>query len=540
MTLAPAITRVHKLFRLRTVANNAEGGVTSHQVAEILVNNRLSSVSILEDQDHERRARDHVMNCLLLGMLTKHNTETYVYEPTKIAATKLKEYSFEDACPKDLDEMAFFADRLCRLKLSNSQLRGKEYESFRTRPLMNILRILNDQTLHIYNIHYLLSLKQDFVKSPDIMKRAARESRSYLVNDDESVNNLFRGFIRTEKERKEVFRSTKPLMDWCQQAGLVYTDDYHWYRITEKGTKAWTIHSGFSPIWYDDFTFDAVTCSSLALAFNVATVTGKGIDTKKLDRYEKSLLSEMRETLPIQKSKGRLSNPIIFELETDIPHQVRSEVEERAKIILKNSGIPAKLLLLPSFASLKATKDSFASSTEERDLSLRQRSIGVELPRPEQFQTGFEYESCVRLILLGFRAIPYRGEYEGECDLRIATDNPDVVIRNPITTLVECKSIAEWGPRVKLGKRVFAEIVQYQEYVEEVDANSALFICESPELDEERYMNRFYERDDLDRIVIANSETLVGLRRDTERKRRFEEALESPNSYNLRERIFYN
>jgi len=539
MTLAPAITRVHKLFRLRTVVNDAKGGVTSHEVAEILVNRHLSAVSTLRDQDHERRARDHVMNCILLGLLRKNASDPYVYEPTSIAS-KLSGYKFDDGCPKDIDEMALFADRLCRLKLDNVQLKGEAYDDFRVRPLMNILRILENRPIHIYQIHYLLSARKDFIGDPATENRMKRILSPYVVDDKDSPERFFKNYIKNRREEDEAFRSTKPLLDWCQQAGLVYADEQHWYRISEKGISALRLHKNRYPVWYEDFGFDPNACSSIALALNAAFSANASLNVGKLSNYEKTVLKGLHGVIPIQKTKAKLTMPIVFELEMDIPYSERSAVQKHAVEILKKSGMPAASLSSPSMNSITEIKNAFALSTEEKDLQSERNALGVELPRPEQFQIKFEYDSCVRLIVLGFKAGPYKGEFAGQCDLRIAADNPDAVIRNSLISLVECKSKAEWGDQLKLHKTISSAFDEYQRYAEEVKANSALFVLEATRLDEDRYMNKFYSRKELDKIVIVSFNTLIALRKETARKKEFEDALEEPNSFSLKDRIFYN
>ena len=62
--------------------------------------------------------------------------------------------------------------------------------------------------------------------------------------------------------------------------------------------------------------------------------------------------------------------------------------------------------------------------------------------------------------------------------MRMAEENPDIVIEDAFTSLVECKSSAEWGAQIKLDKRIVGEMLFYEDYTETLNANSALFVCE--------------------------------------------------------------
>src|SRR5439155_6815916 len=138
----------------------------------------------------------------------------------------------------------------------------------------------------------------------------------------------------------------------------------------------------------------------------------------------------------------------------------------------------------------------------EKKLADYGKALGIEVPRRECFQTDFEWQVCIRLRLFQFPAIPYQGEFEGETDLPMATDNPDVVVKNSIRSLVECKSRNEWGDVVKWDKRVSGELYDYQDYAEEVKANSAVFVCDIDRFNEDKFVAPFVKRAD-DFVKIA-------------------------------------
>jgi hypothetical protein len=522
--------------------NDTKNTVTSHEIASILVKRKLSNKSILLDPDHERRARDHAMNCVLLGLLRHNAKDSTKYEPTTVSAD-LRRYSFSDSCPKDLHETAFFADRLCRLKLDNAQLRGETYTGFRVRPLVNMLRILSSKPLHIYQIHYLLSANEDFVMDPWTESSMRRKVEPYDATKDPDGTKFFKKFIKTDLEYDEAFRSTKPLLDWCYQAGLVYCDQNYWYRISQKGLMALEYHKRLKPVWYEDFVFDPDAHSALLLVLNAAYSVRKAVDLSALSSYEKGIVRELRDIVEFKMGGDQLKYGVAFELDSDVPASRRASIESQAKKALAKSNLANVSLSLPSMQSIAELEEAFSKTSEEREVQDKMNmltALGISMPRVEAFQTEFEWQSCIRLRVLGYNADAYNGEFAGACDLRMASDNPDAVIKNSFLSLVECKSEAEWGPQLKLGKTAIGAFAAYQEYAEEVSANSALFVCESRQLDEDRYMDKFYQSRSLDKLVIVNFDTLVSLRKNTPLKMRFDKAIRSPESYSLRDRVFYN
>ena len=120
VTIAPPLTRVHKLFRHRIITNELPKlPFKSEKVSRILVKRKLSKESILMDEDHMRRGRDHLRDLISLGLVTRiKTTEGSMYLKNPIS-NLLEKYKFRDSCPKDLYEAAFFADSLARMKLDN-------------------------------------------------------------------------------------------------------------------------------------------------------------------------------------------------------------------------------------------------------------------------------------------------------------------------------------------------------------------------------------------------------------------------------------
>lgn len=151
-TIAPPITRVHKLFRIRTIVNDSsryKNGVTTKEVGEILVERQLSKKSILESGNKLKRARDHVLNASYLGLFIPTRRNHSFYYVTSPVGRLLGQYKFEDECPRDLHETSIFIDRMMYLKLTNAYDSRNTYTKFHTRPFLSLLTVLKRQALHL-------------------------------------------------------------------------------------------------------------------------------------------------------------------------------------------------------------------------------------------------------------------------------------------------------------------------------------------------------------------------------------------------------
>jgi len=167
-TVAPPFTRVHKLFRIRTVVNavreltEKERKATDREIANILAKRKMSKLKFerIRHRIH-RRARDHLLNAAYLGLVTRSSSRPFSYKPTPVGQL-LKKYRFIDECPKDMVEKAIFTDRLMRFKLTNIydlQIR-RTYQDYLTRPFVYLLTLLSHRPLHIFQIYQALGEKQ--------------------------------------------------------------------------------------------------------------------------------------------------------------------------------------------------------------------------------------------------------------------------------------------------------------------------------------------------------------------------------------------
>lgn len=547
-TKAPPITRVHKLFRLRTVVNDislydtpTSKGVITKDVGQILVDRKLSKVSIIESANKLKRARDHALNTSILGLtipIPKGNS--FIYKKSPVGEL-LSVYSFENECPFDLRESSIFADRMMKLKLTNAYDSRNTYSKFHSRPFLNILTILKHRPLHISHIHYVISLFDDFSLYPDTIAELLDIFSSYRSYDEEESERFIEDFqLSDEKTRREIGRSTKPLLDWAKQGNLLTVDKKGWCLITENGKAVQEFYINFYPIWYDQLGFNAPLQSAILLISQLGYQRDFRLNRSKLPAEYLDVLQDLSTRFEVwNKFLTKLNRPIDFSLDYDIPYNQRAEVEahiEKISELLDLTHFDPYTLSLNSIYQLE---DTLVQTKTETDFVQLNDALGIKIPRRECFQTDLEWKTCIRLRLLGLPAIPYQGEYEGATDLPMANDNPDVVIRNAIRSLVEVKSSSEWGQSVKLGKRIGGELMMYQSYAEDINANSVLFVCDVDEFHPTDFIASFCKRGDkLNKIILTNWAFLREVIKDRDQLDGLITVLTTPEDVDPLERIF--
>lgn len=164
---------------MRTVLNDASKydpsnkiGVTTEQIGKILIDRKLSKKTIIESPNKLKRARDHALNCSILGLsvpIPHGNSFRYTKSPV---GNLLSKYSFENECPYDLHESAIFVDRMMKLKLTNAYDSRKTYSKFHTRSFLSLQTILKYRPLHLSQINYLLSTYNDLNIDPKLATRS--------------------------------------------------------------------------------------------------------------------------------------------------------------------------------------------------------------------------------------------------------------------------------------------------------------------------------------------------------------------------------
>jgi len=463
----------------------------------------------------------------------------------------LGNYGFEDECPKDAWEKALFIDRLMRFKLTNIydlQYR-KTYQDFLTRPFVFILTLLRYQPLHLYQLYQALGQRQSDPRlNPEIGSDILAEFSKYKPYNATVIESFCEDYKMELLVREEARRTAKPMLDWCEQLGLIFQHD-DWYYITSLGLSVQAKYSTYIPIWFHQLGEDAEVKASLILMYLAAKKAGFQIKPDRLakisypslitvkERVDETLEDLQRDFVIFNEDLNEISQ-VDFSFNYDIPIEKRDLVYDLGMQNMKHIGLKDIDFKDFDIVEIKPLEKEIVETAQEKTISKIGEILGVTVPRPELFTVPFEWTTCFLLRSIGFKAEKYQGQFAETCELPMAEDNPDILVVNDLTTLVEAKSDAEWGARVRLDKRVQGEILSYQEYVESVNVNSALFICEG-HFDEGEFVKPISPllKHKLNRIVLATQRHLAKILRDKDLQLALKNKLTRPSDFDPTERI---
>lgn len=582
------ITRVHNIYRIRTVVNyvtrlnNRNTHPRDYEIARMLAETGLSKYRLHKIRDRiMRRARDHLLTAAYIGLLTRIG-KPFGYRST-YAGRLLYKYNPTDECPKDSFEEAVFIDKIMRMKLTNVydlQL-GRQYEEFRSRPCLYILHVLKQREwMHEHQIAVANGGKRcDPMLADSFTKSLLTAVCSYEEMNRSSLNQFYSDFDIGGDEMKNMTRNIRPLLDWCEAVGLIESRQYRdipgrWYKLSDRGIKILNRYSSLTPIWFIDLGH--APCFKAALLILYQYFYLKNVSVRKgflrskvtiglLETSVSDTLSELRQLYPsIFSDDGyRLKSHIDFTLSYDVPPEKRLEVEDYLRALCRDIGIKLTELLFhlgeDTIINLSGllekeyqdTKTTFADKLSQ-SLALVDKSeiskVSEAIPSLgilSQYRSDFEKETAILLKLLGLNAIKYQGQLADRCSkpysMRFFENNPDILIINDVECLVECKSIGEWQPPLSSEKSVVKEIITYNQFLTEIrrnnkHPNSIVIVYEGP-LDSNSY--RFIENilADTKNIVFITKNFLVNCVDDRVLRDKMLKIIKMPNIYDAASRI---
>jgi len=518
------ITRVHNLFRIRTIVNavtyfnlkNKYPG--DDEIAMVLAKKGLSKLRKEKIKDRiMRRARDHLLTASYLGLLSRKG-RPFGYWSTTVGKM-LKAYEDEE-CPKDAKEEAVFIDKIMRLKLTNvyDLQQRKQYEELRSRPCLYILYTLSKRRqLHEHQIALVNGAKRcDPLLYDKEAKRILREIKKYAKVDRKTLSKFYKDYGVDKAEMRNMTRNIRPLLDWCESLGLVVTKELpkvagRWYSLTERGMQIFSIYGQKLPIWYSDLGKDSPAKAALLLFYKFLKLKnltagpkllGFKLHTGLVEVPVKDLIQDLetKNNIKFATDYSSLDCDIDFTFEYDIPPNdasvVKSLLGEIGKIYKVKINEILSVIELYEIDELRfflekqhenirqiETK-AFASRTAVSATYLSKVSSAIPtLGILSQYKSDFEKEVALLLRILDFNANKYQGQMADRCSKRYAMrffeNNPDILITNGLEVLVECKSIGEWKPPLS-DKNVAKEIVTYEQLFPEVRPDSILVAYEGP------------------------------------------------------------
>jgi hypothetical protein len=556
----PSITRVHNLYRFRFTVNEiAELNIlgqpaTSVSFEKSLTDYKLSKQSTLKPRDRQgRRSRDHLTTCTHLGLLNRKLIgNEYHYFPSSIGAL-LKNFDFRDECPKNIEENAIFITALFRFKLTNTHYEDLQFARLRYRPIISILQAIKTTPLHLNQLYLFLGrITKDPVLDPKTFYKILAKVGNLQYHGIEGIQKFNNDFSLTPADIAEVNRSIRPLVTWAQQVGIIWIDDELYCHPTTKGNLLVDGLRNIKPVWFQDLGSDPVRKAVLLFLLQACQRKKKKLNLSFLESSisfqqgtlttptNKTLLSDIQKRIHIlTKNLNELSCEIDFDLFYDVPYKYHQDVLMAFETAASNLGITTQLDSSTTWL-LGSVKQLLINAPEEKELRNLSVLFGFEAPRKELFRVDFEYQSCLILRKLRFNANKYQGnlsELVSESLKNFAENNPDILISNDFAFLVECKSKAEWKPEESFNKRILEEISVYQQYAEEVAANSVIILVESDFVKESFHNALIDQLKKLNRVVWVNHSYLVQSISDARLLDTLKKVAREPISYDASQRL---
>ncbi len=558
----PPITRVHNLYRLRFTVNEITQITppTSVSFSRSLTEYQLSRYSKLRPRDRQgRRSRDHLAACTYLGLLKRKRLGgEFYYSPTPLGE-KLTRYEFREECPKDFDENIVFTTAILKLRFTNAHYGHDHFKDYRYRPVVLILQALNVFPMRIEQLYFLLGkIRSESELSTSKGKKLLEQVFDPSYRSVQGAKLFAKKVKLTSEDLKELDRSIKPILTWCEQVGLLNDDSDGAYHITMKGRTVLSVAQDYEPIWFEDLGTNKERKAALLLLLLAALKERKRfsksflkstphLDSElelKHETNEKLLRALSKDYSCIGKKLDAISKDELFELDfyIDIPSEYQDTVSEYYEIGKKALGVVATLddLHLSLYRHLHGT---LISDSGEIERSRQSQLWSIALPRREIFKVQFEYDSCIALRLLRFNANKYQRQFENLVSPSLkntAENNPDLLVINDIAYLIECKSAEEWNENLSFTKVVRREIVNYQDYCDGVKTNCALLLVESEFEKAEFYIQLQDTLRIKDKIVFCSFPYLVSCIKDENMRKHLAQVCNDPQMYPAEQKILMN
>jgi len=582
MAFAQPITRVHNLFRIRTIVNavtdfnDKKKFPGDKEIGMVLARRGLSKLRRWKIKDRiMRRARDHLLTASYIGLLSRSG-RPFGYWSTK-AGQQLKTYSFSEECPKDAKEEAVLIDKIMRLKLTNvfDLQQSEQYVGLRSRPCLYILHALQFQKwLHEHQIAIATGPERC---DPLLADRKARltlsEVSKYGSVDEELLSEFYQAYKIDQELERNMTRNIRPLLDWCEALGLVISKDLpgvggKWYNLTDRGSQILSIYRNKIPIWYADLGDGAPLKAALILLYRFLRARNLAAGPKLLNQRLTTGLVEIktRECLKDLEKKSSLKftddyssmeSDVDFTFEYDIPPEEADMVKSLLKKLGQTYNLKIEELLdiieLDEIDELrfslqqqhekirKKETESFATrtATVSEPILTKVSSVMPSVGVLSQYRSDFEKEVALFLRILDFNANKYQGQMADRCTkkhtIRFFENNPDILITNGIESLVECKSIGEWKAPLS-NKSVPKEIMTYQQMIAEVKPSSVLLVYEGT-LDAESLSMVTSILDDTPDVIFVTKNYLLNCVQQATKRERLFEIIKSPHTVDTSSRI---
>jgi hypothetical protein len=576
------ITRVHNIFRIRTIVNAVSSLNKKKQlpndeeIANVLAKSGLSKYRKEKVKDRiMRRARDHLLTASYMGLLTRSGFP-FGYSSTQ-AGKLLQKYGAEEECPKDTLEEAVFIDRILRLKLTNvyDMQRGKQYEKLRSRPCLFILEVLSRKDgLHEHQIAVATGgTKCDPVVEDNKTRLKVAEVCKYGDQSEAMLIKFYKDYGVKAQDRKNMTRNVRPLLDWCRSVGLVRYEEIgeagRWYFLEERGKRLLKQYREKTPVWYIDLGNASTAKSALLLFYQYAIASGFVFKSILNSKLKVSTLNSGVTTTKIGELVSEIENQtdvnlvnagsakdaeLDFTFGYDVPPENRKEVMKYLEVTCKIANVkPEKvlhMLEIETIENLERVLDrehqdvrQILTGSVSKNIDVDAKKIASLIPSVGilgQYKSEFEKEVVLLLRLLSLNAIKYQGQLAERANkayiIRFFENNPDILVKNGIESLVECKSSGEWKSPLATEKNVPKELLIYQQYFPQVHADSIALVYEGIlDTESKKFLTSFLE--DSKDIVFVTKNYLINCIHNPQLRINLVRTIKKPKKYAPTQRI---
>lgn len=415
-----------------------------------------------------RRAREYALDAMYMGFLERTDEQPYIYSTTPVGRLLIEINTFES---EDLATLqSIFVDRLLKLKL----LYGK-YTYYRSRPLLNTLRIVKD------------------LRDNAIERKVDNLALAFLCRDETTEYNLAlqtagdysHDFIHEKffSESDELRRSIKDcLLKRLEQVNLIDSDN----NITSFGESILDFYEEKVPVWYEDLSGREEAAKKLiSELINNDLIDGDGFEA----------ITE--------------ANEFDFDFFYDIPSSKEREgvLNEFCSITSLEKEKAINLLTDLHLKNINNIKNILMENEENIvGEEVFERTIS------ENRKIGSEFESYIKELLgfLGLDVVHYQDdkrfshvEFSPEYKRimpGVGEENPDLLITSPFLGLVD--------PKTDVGIEMH-KLNAYEYYAKhsEVEAEVAIIPTKEP-----LSGGKINDIQDLDKIVVITKEALEKMR----------------------------
>jgi len=291
------------------------------------------------------------------------------------------------------------------------------------------------------------------------------------------------------RDKRNIKRDTQPFIDWCKQLGLVEkVKETDTIAMTGRGNEVLEFYTKGFPVWWADLGQWGELAAAAMLLTNYLKLRKRHRAIRKLAKIEsRSGLFPGRVGAVLREVTGCTMKSICdtnfwfdFSLSYDVPPDKWQLVEQRLSELMATLKITktnvSTVIHTVEWGTVRFWHEKFKHEADQASQAVSGRlNIKATVPTASiQYHFQSDYEAATYILLQHlqkrrFSVAKYQGqliEYFADDPhwRRVATSNPDLLVTDGFLSLVECKSVKEWGSKLTLTKPIIGELLMYDRF----------------------------------------------------------------------------